>query len=91
MDRLVDSIILQRCLANIQIKIQDQLFCYKTKTHDHMGFGSLKSNAINQSSINLIVKKTYTVVLSQFLLGTLQTKLEYQNMEATIKSSIPQR
>ena len=56
-----------------------------------MGFGSLKSNATNQSSINLIVKKTVTVVLSQFLLGTLQTKLEYQNMEATIKSSIPQR
>mgnify|MGYP000567703635 FL=1 len=91
MDRLVDSIILQRCLANIQIKFKTNCFTIKTKTHDHMGFGALKSNAINQSSINLIVKKTYTVVLSQFLLGTLQTKLEYQNMEATIKSSIPQR
>ena len=54
-------------------------------------FVSLKSNAMNQSAINFNVKKTCTFVLNQFLLGTLQTKLEYQNMEATIKSSIPQQ
>ncbi len=90
MTRLLNSPILQRCFANIQIKLKTNCFAVNTKTHDRMGFWIIKIKC-DESSINFNVKKTYTFVLSLFLLGTLQTKLEYQNMEATIKSSIPLR